>query len=139
MVIALALASSVLAAGAVSVGGERPSDEVVTFLDGGALRVVERAGPGQGVFVDPGSGRRARVRFGDAVIVALPAGDAERAQVLAELSIVVTRELSRRLHLGWSRARATTRTRSRSLRASRLRSQQGCSARPTPTWRFVTG
>ncbi|MBI1944297.1 MAG: S8 family serine peptidase [Deltaproteobacteria bacterium] len=99
MVVALVLAASMVAAGTVSVEGERQRDEVAQFLDGGLLRVVERTGPGRGVFVDPATGRRAPVRFGDGVIVALPNDDAARARALADLSIRPTRELSRRLHL----------------------------------------
>ncbi|MCC7075094.1 MAG: S8 family serine peptidase [Deltaproteobacteria bacterium] len=92
MSLALVLAS---AGTQVSVGPPSGGDAVV-FLDGGAARVVERTGPGQGIYRDPGTARSAPVRFGNDAIVTLPQGDAERARVLTSLALVITRELSPR-------------------------------------------
>lgn len=71
-------------AGSTSIGREPhgPSTRSFPFLDGGALRVVERgpergtdADPVPGVYRDPGSGRSAVIQVGDSVLVRLPPGD----------------------------------------------------------------
>lgn len=71
-------------------------ESAVAFLDGGVVRVVERTGPGQGIYRDPGSGRSAPVRFANDVIATLPHDSAARARVMADLSLVLVRELSAR-------------------------------------------
>lgn len=99
MLLAWSLVAALACAG-VEVGADVGSTlRAVTFLDGGVQRMVLRTGPGQGTYLDPGSGRQAQVRFGDEVIVTLPADAKQRARVLASLSLQVTRELSIRRHI----------------------------------------
>lgn len=58
----------------LEVPGAAARPAVAAFVDGDALRAVERTGVGAGVYVDPRTNRRAPVSFGGEVIIDLPAG-----------------------------------------------------------------
>lgn len=90
----LSLVALLAASPAVSIDPSEPGD-TIPFLDGAALRAVERTGPGQGRFVDPATGRSAPVGFGDELILDVAEGE-DPGELASALELRVTRPLSPR-------------------------------------------